>query len=82
MTEAVRALTWVSLEFYHAKRVDIKIFVNNQKSRSLAERVGFKFEAVLKNYFIDFVTKEIFDAAVYAYCDIHQLQKLGLKLEI
>ncbi len=82
MTEALHALTWASLEFYHAKRVDIKIFINNKKSRNLAERVGFKLEAILKNYFIDFVTKEIVDAAVYVYCDIQQLQKLNLKLEI
>lgn len=80
MTEAVNALTRTTFKLYQAKRVDIKIFVNNKKSRALAERLGFKIEAIMGNYFIDFVTNEIVDGALYACCDMQQLPKLDLQV--
>ncbi len=78
MTEAVNALTRLTFILYKAKRVEIKIFINNKKSRALAERLRFKLEAIMKNYFIDFVTNEIVDGVVYASGDIKRLQKLNL----
>lgn len=81
MTEAVNALTWLTFNLYKAKRVEIKIFINNKRSRALAERLGFKLEAIMKNYFIDFVTNEIVDGVMYAYCDMQRLQKLNLQYD-
>jgi len=81
MTEAVNALSRLTFDLYQAKRVEIKIFVNNRKSRALAERLGFKFESIMKNYFIDFVTNEIIDGAVYACCDAQALPILNLQYD-
>lgn len=82
MTEAVNALTRLTFKLYQAKRVEIKIFVNNKKSRALAERLGFKLEAIMENYFIDFRTNEIIDGVLYACCDTQPLPKLDLKHEV
>ncbi len=82
MTEALNALARVTFTAYQAKRIDIKAFVNNQKSRTLAERLGFQLEAIMKNYFIDFVTNEITDGAMYACCDIEQLPKIEFTYDI
>lgn len=82
MTEAVNALSQLTFTLYDAKRIDIKIFVDNQKSRALAERSGFKLEAVLENYFIDFVTQDIVDGVMYVCCDVNQLPKLNLSIQV
>lgn len=66
---------------YDAKRIEIKIFVNNQKSRRLAERLGFRQEVVLENYFIDFVTQDITNGVAYVCCDVNQLSKLNLSIQ-
>lgn len=79
MTEAVLALTYVTIKLYHAKRVEIKTFVNNPKSYKIAERLNYKQESRLENYFIDFVTQEILDGYLYTCCDLNQLPKIELK---
>ena len=81
MSEAVNALSQLTFMLYDAKRIEIKIFVNNQKSRMLAERLGFKQEVVLENYFIDFVTGDIVNGVMYICCDVNQLSKLNLSIQ-
>lgn len=76
MTEAVNALTQVSFLLYQANRVEIRTFGSNQKSRSIPERLGFQFEAVLKHYFVDFVSHHLVDAAIYACINLKQLPEL------
>ena len=60
-----------------APNIEIKIFVNNPKSRRLAERLGFRQEVVLENYFIDFLTQDIVNGVTYVCCDVKQLPKLN-----
>lgn len=78
MTEAVNALTHVTIEHYAAQRVEIKTFVTNPKSYKIAERLNFEQEARLENYFIDFLTQEILDGFLYACCDWKRLPQLKL----
>lgn len=80
MTEAVNALTRGSFILYDAKRVEVKVFVTNQKSRAIPERLGFKSEAILENYFIEFVTHEILDGAIYACTHINDLPPLKMEI--
>lgn len=77
MSEAVNALSQLTFTLYDAKRIEIKIFVNNPKSRRLAERLGFRQEVVLENYFIDFLTQDIVNGVTYVCCDVKQLPKLN-----
>lgn len=48
VTEAVIALTRLAFEGCGAKRVELKIDENNRRSRAVAERLGFEWEATLK----------------------------------
>lgn len=79
MSEAAHALTTVLLTEYAAKRVEIKVFITNQKSRAIPERLGFKLDAILENNFIDFVTQDIIDGALYSCTDIKKLPALAVK---
>lgn len=81
MSEALNAVTRISFELYDTKRIEIKTFVNNHKSRAIPKRLGFKLEAIMHNYFVDFVTQQVVDGALYACCDIKQLQKLQMSYE-
>lgn len=80
MSEAVNALTRTIFDLYDAKRVELKIFANNQKSRAIPERLGFKLEATLENNFIDFVTKEIMDGALYACTNLKKMPDLSVQV--
>jgi len=80
MTEAVNALTQVSIKFYDAKRVEIKTFINNPKSYKIPERLNFNKEAKLENYFIDFVTQDILDGLMYTCSDVRRLPDIHFKL--
>jgi len=52
MTEAVNALSRGCFIIYKAKRIEIKIFVNNNKSKAIPVKLGFNMEGELENYFI------------------------------
>lgn len=80
MTEAVNALSRASFMVYDAKRVEVKAFLTNQKSRAIPERLGFDFETIAKQYFIDFVSKEIVDGTIYACTDVNELLDLDIEI--
>ena len=48
-TEAVRALSVLGFEALGAERIEIRCDARNQRSRRVAERAGFRLEAVLRN---------------------------------
>ncbi len=81
MTEAVNALTHVTIKHYGAQRVEIKTFVTNPKSYKIPERLNFNKEAKLKNYFIDFVTQDVLDGFCYTCCIANQLPFLDLNIK-
>lgn len=80
MSEAVNALSRTIFDVYHARRIEIKVFTTNPKSRAIPERLGFKLDAILENNFIDFVTSEIIDGALYSCVDIANLPELSLQI--
>ncbi|MCX7091767.1 MAG: GNAT family N-acetyltransferase [Legionellales bacterium] len=80
MSEAVNALSRAIFDVYYAKRIEIKVFTTNQKSRAIPERLGFKLDAILKNNFINFITNEIMDGALYSCVDIENLPELSIQV--
>jgi RimJ/RimL family protein N-acetyltransferase len=48
VAEVVRALTAVAFERLNARRVEIRMAKNNDRSRRVAERCGFDFEGTLR----------------------------------
>lgn len=62
MTSTVQALTQIAFDTYKLNRVDIQCGVDNRKSRSIPERLGFHEEGVtrdgefLYDYFHDLIT--------------------------
>lgn len=80
MTEAVNALSQTCFLFYGAKRVQIKIASNNVKSISIAKRLNFELEGQMKNYFVNFVTKEITNGLLYSCCRIDTLPALAVEI--
>lgn len=49
VTEAVRALTALAFEAMAAERVEIRCDARNERSRRVAERAGYRLEAVLRS---------------------------------
>ena len=80
MTEAVNALSRACFTVYQAKRISIKIFLNNDKSKALPLRLGFKIEGELQNYFINFASEEVVDCLLYACCNIDSLPPLKIQI--
>ena len=48
VTEAVRALSRMAFDVLRARRVEIRVDNNNERSWKVAERAGFTLEAVLR----------------------------------
>jgi RimJ/RimL family protein N-acetyltransferase len=65
VTEAVKALADMAFTELRARRVEIRMDANNQRSRAVAERCGFELEGVLRR---DSLTPagEVRDTCVYA----------------
>ena len=48
MTESVKDLVYLGLEYYSLNRIDIRCAVNNHKSRAIPERLGFQQEGIIR----------------------------------
>ncbi|CEG58525.1 GNAT family N-acetyltransferase [Legionella fallonii] len=64
-TEMVRALTHFAFEHLQAVRVQIVTQVENTRSRRVAERCGFKLEAIMHNYCVDCLTERPADDLLF-----------------
>lgn len=80
MTEAVNALTRASFQVYGAKRIEIKIFENNKKSKRVPEKLGFTLEGEMKNYFINLITKDVMNGLLYACRNPNSLPTLTMDI--
>lgn len=49
VTETVRALTQIGFEHFHANRIEIRCDARNARSKAVAERAGYRLEAMLRN---------------------------------
>jgi ribosomal-protein-serine acetyltransferase len=63
MTRAVRAVLAKGFEDLGFERLDIRADVDNARSRALPERLGLRFEGVLRRAFFD--GRRYGDQAVY-----------------
>lgn len=65
ITEAVRGIASFAFDVLHAQRVEIRCDSRNERSRRVAERAGFTFEARLRNDGRD-VEGELRDTLVFS----------------
>lgn len=66
MTEAVQAIEDFAFQELKARRVEIRCDSRNERSRAVAERLGFTLEGILKNEDVSVDGKELRDTCVYA----------------
>ncbi len=77
-TEAIHAITQYAFLRLHAKRIEIRCDITNIRSKKIPERLGFHFEATLKNNRINPQTQALSDTLVYAIYDIDNLPSLSV----
>ena len=63
MTQSVKDLIEVGREYYHLNRVDIRCAVENNRSRQIPERLGFKQEGIIRK--AEKLTDRYVDHVVY-----------------
>ena len=79
MTETVNAITRYAFLELKAQRTEIRCDIQNQKSRQVAERVGYHLEATLKNNRVGLVSKLLSSTLVYACHSADELPDLAVK---
>ena len=80
MTEAVNALSRACFQVYDAKRVQIKISLDNEKSHAIPKNLGFKLEGQMENYFINLATNEVTNGLMYSCCHKENLAPLDIEI--
>lgn len=65
VTEAVDGITRFAVDHLAARRIEIRCDTRNERSRRVAERLGFTLEGVMRANTLD-VAGELADTAVYA----------------
>lgn len=64
MTKAVQMLVEVGFREYHLNRIEIACATANRRSRAIPERLGFQFEAVLRER--EYLYGQYVDHAIYS----------------
>lgn len=78
ITEAANALTQYAFKVMQAKRVVITCDIDNERSKKIPEKLGYKLEAVMKSNRIKPVTGEVTDTLVYVRIDLQDLPELAV----
>ncbi len=73
--EAVSEVVRYAFAKRNAKCIQLYVSEKNTRSLSLAKRLGFQHEGILKNYFRNFLTNEVSAAEIFSMTDYSQLQK-------
>lgn len=76
MAETINALMRVRFDLYNAKRVQICVSTKNEKSRKIPEKLNFKLEGEMENYFINFTTHKVNNGLLYICCHSDSLPAL------
>ena len=63
MTRATEALTTYCFEELGMNRIEIRVVPENEKSRAIPERLGYKIEGTLKQY--EYLNGQFFDHYIY-----------------
>lgn len=79
MTEAIHALTRFTFQVLRANRLEIRCDTTNNRSKKLAERLGFQLEGTLHNHRLDPHTKALSDTLIYARTTLDNLPALDVK---
>ena len=79
MTEAIHALTRFTFQVLRANRLEIRCDTANNRSKKLAERLGFQLEGTLHNHRLDPHTKALSDTLIYARTTLDNLPALDVK---
>jgi ribosomal-protein-serine acetyltransferase len=74
VTEAIKALAQFAFQELKAKRVEIECDSRNERSRKVAERLGFTLEGILKNDDRG-LDGSLRDTCIYAITNIEELGK-------
>lgn len=78
MTEAVNAMTRYAFEVMGVSRCTITCEKTNERSKKIAERLNYSFEATLKSSVRTVLTNELSDTLVYAKYDLSGLPELAV----
>lgn len=75
MTEAVNALTRYAFQELSMRRVSITCDINNIRSKSIPEKLGYNLESIIRSNRLD-VNNNVSDTLVYAKLNIKELISL------
>lgn len=76
ITEAINAITQYAFKVIQVKRIAITCIVDNERSKKVPERLGYKLESIMKSNRIKPITGEVTDALVYVRNDLLNLPEL------
>lgn len=81
MTEAINAITRYAFIELKIKRFEIRCDIVNERSKKIAERLGFQLEATLRNNRIDPATNQPSHTLLFSRCDLVNLPDLFVEWE-
>lgn len=76
MTEAVNAVTQYAFKVLGVKRIGITCDVDNERSKKIPERLGYRLESLIKANRLKPISGEISDTLVYARNDLNGIPDL------
>lgn len=76
MTEAINAITQYAFKQLKIKRIAITCDIDNVRSKSIAERLNYSLEGVLKSHRRKPISGELSDTLIFAKYDIDNLPEL------
>lgn len=76
ITEAINAITRYAFDVLKVRRLAITCDTDNERSKKIPERLGYRFESIMKSNRIKPISGEITDTLVYARNDLIGLPEI------
>lgn len=76
ITEAINAMTQYVFKVLHVKRIAITCDVDNERSKKIPERLGYRLESIIKADRVKPISGEVSDTLVYVRHDLVGLPEL------